>query len=101
MDITPLRVLDHLLPGHHVTIQTNSVDGHWQAAIAGLGVALLPRYLGDPDPRLVRVLPDTVQVGRTYWLAIPKECLRLDRVRAAVTLLDQIVAERRCDQPDR
>jgi DNA-binding transcriptional LysR family regulator len=97
LDITPLRLFDEILPDHHVTIQTNSVTGHWQAAVTGLGVALLPRYLGDPDPRLVRVLADTVQVRRTYWLAIPKEYARLGRVRTVVSLLDRIVADRRAD----
>lgn len=97
LDITPLRFLDDVLPERHASIQTNSVTGHWQAAVAGLGVAPLPRYLGDQDDRVVPVLSDVLGIKQTYWLAVPKEVARFRRVRAAVDLLDRIVAERRCD----
>ncbi len=97
LDITPLRFLDEVLPGRHVAIQTNSVTGHWQAAVAGLGVAPLPRYLGDQDERLVPILEDVLGIQQTYWLAVPKEAARFRRVRAAVDLLDRIVADRRRD----
>lgn len=96
LDIAPLRLLDDLVPHHHVAIQTNSVTGHWQAAVAGLGIAPLPRYLADPDHRLVPVL-DEVTILRSYWVAVPRESARLDRVRAAVGLLEQIAHERRAD----
>ncbi|MEV4734626.1 LysR family transcriptional regulator [Saccharopolyspora sp. NPDC049426] len=97
LDITPLRLPDDILPGHRVSIQTNNVTGHWQAAVAGLGLAPLPRYLGDQDQRLVPVLADTLQIRRTYWLAIPRESARLGRVRALAALLEQIVSDRQDD----
>lgn len=97
LDITPLRLLDDVLPGHRVAIQTNSVTGHWQAAVAGVGLAPLPRYLGDQDQRLVPVLPDTLQISRTYWLAVPKESARLERARATIALLEKIVSDRQHD----
>lgn len=97
LDITPLRILDDLLPGQRAAIQSNSVTGHWQAAAAGLGIALLPHYVGRPDPRLVPVLPDAVVARRTYWLAVPREFARLDRVRTATAFLTDLVAHRRAD----
>jgi DNA-binding transcriptional LysR family regulator len=97
LDITPLRILDDVLPGHHVGIQTNNVTGHWQAAVAGLGLAPLPRYLGDRDARLVPVIPDDIRIERTYWLAVPREFVRLDRVRATVAFLEKIVRDRSHD----
>jgi DNA-binding transcriptional LysR family regulator len=97
LDITPLRLLDELLPDPRVSIQANSVTGHWQAAGAGLGIALLPRYLGSQDQRLVPVLSSEITINRTYWLAVPRELARLGRVRAVTDLLKRIVTTRRRD----
>jgi DNA-binding transcriptional LysR family regulator len=60
-----------------------------------LGISALPQYIGDPDPRLVRVLADEVSVQRKYWLVVPCELQRLARVRAAIATLRQICAEHR------
>lgn len=97
LDITPLRVLNELLPDQRVSIQANSVAGHWQAAVAGLGIALLPRYLGSQDHRLVPVLSHDLTFNRSYWLAVPRELARLARVRAVIDLLEEIVTVRRRD----
>jgi DNA-binding transcriptional LysR family regulator len=95
LDVAPLRMLNEVLPGQPVAVQSNAVSAHWQAAAAGLGVALLHRYVGDQDPRLVPVLPDQVTVDRRYWLAVPRELLRHQRVRAVCDLLDELVTARR------
>ncbi|RJQ75922.1 LysR family transcriptional regulator [Amycolatopsis panacis] len=97
LDIAPLRLLNELLPDQRVSIQANSVTGHWQAAVAGLGIALLPRYLGSQDRRLVPVLSHDLTFSRSYWLAVPRELARLDRVRAVVDVLEEIVAARHHD----
>ncbi|RJO75152.1 LysR family transcriptional regulator [Nocardia panacis] len=90
LDIAALRILDDIVPGHRAQIQTNNVTGQWTAAAAGSGVAVLPLYIGDPDPRLVRVLPDEVTVARKYWLIVPRDLRRLARVRAVIAMMRTI-----------
>lgn len=90
LDISALRILDEILPGHRTQIQTNNIAGQWVAAAAGLGIAALPCYVGDADPRLERVLADEVSVVRRYWLIVPRDLQRLARVRAATALLHSI-----------
>ncbi|WP_125612657.1 LysR family transcriptional regulator [Specibacter cremeus] len=87
LDSDPLGIMEEILPGHTAAIQINNIAGHWRATAAGLGIAPLPRYIGDRDASLVRVLPDEVEVTRTYFLVVPRGLLRLPRVRAAVELL--------------
>ncbi len=92
LDIPALRILDDIVPGHRAQIQTNNVTGQWTAAAGGFGVAVLPLYIGEPDSRLVRVLPDEVTVTRKYWLIVPRDLQRLARIRAAIAMLRSIAA---------
>jgi len=90
LDVPALRIFDEVLPGHRTQIQTNNITGQWLATAAGLGVAALPLYIGDPDPRLERILAEVVTVLRKYWLIVPRELQRLARVRTAIALLRSI-----------
>lgn len=92
LDIPDLRFLDSVLPGMRPAIQTNNITGQWMAAVAGLGVAVLPLFIGQSDPRLERVLADTVHLRRKYWLAVPLERRRLARTRAAQGALFELAA---------
>ncbi|MGW5268221.1 LysR family transcriptional regulator [Rhodococcus sp. NPDC003994] len=93
LDVAPLRVLDTVLPGARVHIQTNNIAGQWMSARFGVGIALLPNFIGEPDDRLVPVLPDRVSVERTYWTAIPRDLTGLARVKAVHRTLRSSVAD--------
>lgn len=81
LDVAPLRILDELLPRAHARLQTTNITGHHGAARAGLGVALLPTYIGAADPELVGVLPEALRISRTYWMVVPRDLTELLRVR--------------------
>ncbi|MEN0136075.1 MAG: LysR family transcriptional regulator [Rhodococcus sp. (in: high G+C Gram-positive bacteria)] len=95
LDVPALRILDEVLPGHRTQIQTNNITGQWTATAAGLGVSALPLYIGDPDPRLVRILADDVTLLRKYWLIVPRELQRLARVRTTIAMLRSIATKHR------
>jgi DNA-binding transcriptional LysR family regulator len=90
LDIPSLRFLESSLQGMKPAVQTNNITGQWMAAVAGLGVAVLPMFIAEPDERLVRVL-HTVTIRRTYWMAIPRDLQRLARTKAAQTALRSMV----------
>ncbi|MBT8163129.1 MULTISPECIES: LysR family transcriptional regulator [Arthrobacter] len=92
LDIPALRFLDTSLPGFQPAIQTNNITGQWMATVAGLGVAVLPLFVGEADDRIVRILPDEVQIRRKYWLAVPRELQRLARTRAVQNALVELAA---------
>ena len=92
LDVLPLRVLDELLPRAHARLQTTNITGQHSAARAGLGVALLPAYIGDADDDLVGVLPEQLRISRTYWLVAPRELADLRRVREISAALASLVA---------
>lgn len=91
LDIPALRFLDAALPGVRPAIQTNNVTGQWMATVAGLGVAVLPFFIAEPDRRLVHILDESVVIRRKYWLAVPRELQRLARIRAAQHELRELI----------
>jgi DNA-binding transcriptional LysR family regulator len=95
LSIEPLRVL-HQVRAEPADIQSTNLVIHWQCAVAGIGVAPLPHYIGASDTRLVNVLPE-FELRRTYWVSAPREHAMTARVRAVIALLDGIVARREVD----
>ncbi|WP_395307675.1 LysR family transcriptional regulator [Mycobacterium sp. AMU20-3851] len=91
MDVEPLRILDELPHVQNVDAQISNITGHWLAARSGLGVAPLPAYIANGDERLIRVLPDAFSVRRLYWLVVPRELERLERVRTVCAFLRDTV----------
>jgi len=55
-----------------------------EAARAGAGFAVLPCYLGDPDPGLRRVGGVIAEVFADQWLLVHRDLRALPRVRAVM-----------------
>jgi len=55
------------LPASPASIRSTSVFAHVAAAAASAGIGLLPDFLGDADPRLVRVLDGAYSHPLAYW----------------------------------
>ncbi len=67
-----------------VVYRTNSVVNQLVAARAGIGLAVLPCYLGDPEPGLARALPGgpVPALARELWIVTHQDLRRTARVRA-------------------
>lgn len=76
--------------------RTNSVVNQLVAARAGIGFAVLPCYLGDPEPDLVRIAPAPIPaLARELWIVTHADLRRTARVRAFFDVVGEgLVAER-------
>ena len=85
------RLVQHLL-GHGVdsVLHVNNYFGVLQAILTGIGVGVLPDYMADDEPELVRVLPDIESGEVPVFLAYPEELRQSRRIQA---FRDFIVAE--------
>ena len=70
------------LPGAKSFLRSTSVLAQFQAVRSGLGIALLPCFLGNSAPDLVPVLSEHIQLTRSFWLVAPAERRELARIRA-------------------
>jgi DNA-binding transcriptional LysR family regulator len=71
------------VPAQAVVYRSSSMLNQLAAAKAGMGIALLPCYLGDPEPDLARALPDPVpELARELRIVTHSDLRRTARVRA-------------------
>jgi DNA-binding transcriptional LysR family regulator len=79
-----LAWLERAAGGKAPVYRANSIVNQMRAAEAGVGLALLPCFLGDPSPELVRVLPPPAELTRELWIATHRDLRRTARVRAFI-----------------
>ena len=70
---------------------SSSINAQHSATRAGLGLCILPRFIGAQDDSLVPVLADTISISRTFWMVVHKDVRRLARVSAFIDWLFQLV----------
>jgi DNA-binding transcriptional LysR family regulator len=73
-------------------VRTNSTFALHQAAIAGLGIALLPCFVGDSEPALVRVAGPTEIPASELWVVLHPDLRRVRRVRAVASFVEAVIA---------
>jgi DNA-binding transcriptional LysR family regulator len=89
------RWLLALAGGRPLAFRSNDLASLHAAAASGLGLAALPRYLGDADPRLVRVPVAGAPPLRDLWLAVHPDLRRSPRVRAVLDYLSDLIGQSR------
>jgi DNA-binding transcriptional LysR family regulator len=73
-------------------LRCNSWLAQLAAARAGLGLAVLPCFLADPEPALQRALPPEPGLASELWLLTHPDLRRTARVRA---FMDRLAASLR------
>lgn len=76
--------LRELLDGAKPAVRVNNWQVMYEAARAGAGLAVLPCYLGDPDPQLHRIGSVLPEVFADQWLLVHRDLRALPRVRAVM-----------------
>ncbi|HET9554699.1 MAG TPA: LysR family transcriptional regulator [Anaeromyxobacteraceae bacterium] len=88
------RWLARVAPQRQVVFRCNSTASLHAAARLGVGVAVLPRFVADGDPALVRLEgPDAV--AHELWLLVHGDLRRTPRVRAVIEWVDELVERAR------
>jgi DNA-binding transcriptional LysR family regulator len=77
-----------------VVLRTNDLGTQVTAARSGLGIAALPHYLGDGDPRLQRLEVMQKPVSRDVWLLVHRDIRHMPPVRAVMEFLTQCIKRR-------
>ncbi|MBN9534411.1 MAG: LysR family transcriptional regulator [Alphaproteobacteria bacterium] len=90
-----LRYLDEVLPGLKPTVSSSSIRAQMEAMIRGAGLGVLPSFMAEREPGLVRILPDAVAITRTFWLAARRDVLETARVRQVTNWIHDTVAAAR------
>ena len=77
------------------TLTVNNYFGVLQAVLAGLGIGVLPDYVIEDFPQIVRVLPDTESGEIPVFLAYPEELRQSKRIAAFRDFVSEEIFARR------
>ena len=90
------ELMSHNIPS---TLTVNNYFGVLQAVLNHLGIGVLPDYVTEDSPHLIRVLPEVESADVPVFLAYPEELRHSKRVAAFRDfVMDEIMAFRRRQQ---
>jgi DNA-binding transcriptional LysR family regulator len=75
--------------GGRTVLATNSTAVALGAALGGVGIALLPCFIGDDEPKLRRV-PMPNEPTRSVWLTVHKDLRHSPAIRAMLDYLSEM-----------
>lgn len=90
LTINAVRWLDEVVMAPAMSFHSNSIIAQCNAAVSGLGIALLPTFVGTGVPGLQRILADKVSVQRDVWVSFRTEQSHLSRIKSVTQFLKYI-----------
>jgi DNA-binding transcriptional LysR family regulator len=90
--IDAVRYLAELVGSPRVVFHSNSIIAQQHAAIAGLGLVMLPLFAASGERRLRRVALGNVSVRRDLWLSVHRDLQDSPRIRVVTKFLSDLVA---------
>lgn len=86
-----LRYLQELEPTLETRLSSTSITAQAQLVESGAGIGILPCFIGAAMPDLVRLLPDMIDIERSFWLVMHRDVQKIARIRLFIDWLVQIV----------
>lgn len=87
LQVDDLDLASSFAPAMRESVTSTNVFVHVEATRAAAGLGLLPCFMADRHPDLIRLLPAEVTVKLSYWLVARAETLRRPEVAAFVAAL--------------
>ncbi len=84
-----LKWLSKIVPVDAVRLRTNSFSGVQQACAEGLGLAVLPCFLGDEHSALQRVTGTLDECSKDLWLLTHPDLRHTTRVKAVFQVMQE------------
>jgi DNA-binding transcriptional LysR family regulator len=78
-----------------VACELNHIGEHLIAVRTGVGVAGLPRFIGDRDRDLIRIDKDNPPFAREIWLLVHRDLRRTPAIRAVMDFAARVISENR------
>lgn len=89
-----LRYLAEIDTRLEASICSSSINAQAELIAARAGCGILPCFIGDTLPGVVRALPE-IDIERNFWLVVHREARKIARIDRFVSWLDAVMAELR------
>lgn len=93
LQMPELRYLEHVIKDPNVVFRSNNVLAQYNAAVDGVGLALLHHFMAANDRRLTPVLYGDVKVVRSYWLVVHEDLRHIARVDAVCQFVTALLKD--------
>ncbi|MDQ0323646.1 DNA-binding transcriptional LysR family regulator [Pararhizobium capsulatum DSM 1112] len=94
-DVNAAEWISSHVPNVNIGYRTNSVVNQLVAVRAGIGAAVLPCYLGDPEPDLVRIIDPVPELVRELWIVTHTDLKNTARIRAFFDIVGEDLLEKK------
>jgi len=74
-------------------LRSTSINAQYQMLVNGAGVGILPKFMAETQPGLVRLIENEIHIKRTFWLATHKETHSQARFQVFTQWLTDKVAQ--------
>lgn len=94
-DMIFMREVDYLAElgaGLQPRVTSSSLIAQFGAALAGVGLCILPDFVCAPYPELKPVLTDRFSLRRSFWMVLHQDTRNLARIRRAADYVAEAVA---------
>lgn len=75
-----LSYLDEICKPKQISFRSTSIQSQLQAARSGLGVVVLPSFMINSESNLKEILPDEIEIIRSFWMIMPNEYKKIERM---------------------
>ncbi|MFD2205743.1 LysR family transcriptional regulator [Kiloniella antarctica] len=83
------------IPDNLCRLRSDSVATLLEAVRFGIGATILPCFIGEQDPNLVRLTPGQIVSSRDIWLLMHHDLRRVPRIRTFIDFFVQRIKERK------
>lgn len=99
------RELDYIPlvdPGLVPRLTSTSLHVQLEWTRRGAGLCVLPDFIADRHPDLIRVLPQSVSFQRSFWLVVHEDNAHLDRIRRCADAISGAISAKLAEhaEPD-
>lgn len=84
-----LDYLDEVEAGLEATLRSTSIIMQQRMIAEGAGIGVLPDFIGRRDAALVPLMPDQVEITRSFWLVMHGDLRKLARIAAVAQWLQE------------
>jgi DNA-binding transcriptional LysR family regulator len=93
--IPELHILDKAIQNPNIVFSSTNLTAQANAAEKGLGIALLPCFVGDQIQGLTPVLPGELSIVRDLWLSVHQDQTNQPIIDKASSFLSNLIASER------
>lgn len=88
-----LRYLDEIDSRLEASLRSSSIIAQTELVASAAGCGVLPCFIADQTPGLVRLLGDSIDIRRSFWLVTHREVRRLARIERFIEWLRETMTD--------